>query len=137
MRVRICHWLAGLLTTSLCGCNSEDTEHLSHIGRKIASRIEIFTAGKEGKFNRGWEALRNGWDEEPLDSRVSMRLRWDRELANCKIEVLRQGAKIELSGVVPDQSAHQRAVELAETTTGVESVADWLEEAKPDPEEKK
>ena len=83
-----------------------------------------------------FRSIKNGWEEEPLDVRVSMRLRWDRELAQCKIGVLRQGAKIELSGVVPSQAAHERAIDLAETTTGVESVADWLEETDPESQEK-
>jgi osmotically-inducible protein OsmY len=137
MGTRPRYWLAVLVAALLCGCSAGDTDHLSQIGRKVAARLETFTAGREGKLNRGWAAFRNGWDDDPLDSRVSLRLRWDKELSDCKIEVLCQGAKIELSGLVPDQAAHQRAIEIAQTTCGVESVADWLEEAHPDPEEKR
>jgi hypothetical protein len=127
--------LIGFAALSLCGCNSQDNDHLRQIGRKLAVRIESL-AGKDAKLGRGLEAIRNGWDEDSLEFRVSMRLRWDKELGNCKITVLREGAKVELSGVVPDAAAHQRAIDLAEATTGVESVADWLEEAKSGPDEK-
>ena len=44
---------------------------------------------------------------------------------------------VELTGVVPNESAHQRAVDVAESTVGVKSVADWLEEAAPEPAAKK
>jgi hypothetical protein len=128
--------LAGLLSVVLGGCNSEDTGRLERIGQKIAGRVEKMTAGNNSKLTRGWKALRNGWDEDPIDVRVSTRLRWDRELAGCKIEVMRQGDMVELTGVVPNEAAHQRAIDLAESTIGVKSVADWLEEAEQEPNEK-
>jgi len=137
MGIRTDYWLAAFLAATLCGCNSDDTDRLARIGRKIAGRIEMLAAGNDGQLNRGWEAIRNGWDENSIDARVSMRLRWDRDLAGCKIEVMRQGDMIELTGVVPNEAAHQRAVELAESTAGVKSVADWLEETQAEPDAKK
>jgi hypothetical protein len=121
-------YLAALLAMGLCGCNSDDSDRLGRIGRKVADRLAALTGESDGKLNRGWAALRSGWDNYPIDVRVSMRLRWDRALTDCKIEVIRQGAKVELTGTVPNAAAHQRAIELAESTDGVESVADWIEE---------
>jgi hypothetical protein len=134
--IRACHCFA-LLAASFCGCNSEDTDRLARIGRKLAARVHDLTAGSDGKLNRGWQAVRSGWDDYPIDIRVSMRLRWDKELAECKIDVLRQGSKVELTGSVPSPAAHQRALEIAESTAGVESVADWIEETPADPAETK
>src|SRR5262245_40730982 len=121
-------YVAALLAFGLCGCNSEDSDRLGRIGRKVADRLAALTGENDGKLNRGWAALRSGWDNYPIDVRVSMRLRWDRALNASKTGVIRQGAKVESTGTVPNAAAHQRAIDLAESTDGVESVADWIEE---------
>jgi osmotically-inducible protein OsmY len=117
------------LAAIVSGCSPQDNEHLARLARKMGGRVGSWTAGQDANLTRAWGALGNKSEDEPLEVRVLSRIRWDRELADCKIEVLREGAMIELSGSVPNHTAHQRAIELAETTVGVESVADWIEES--------
>ncbi|MGH9676255.1 MAG: BON domain-containing protein, partial [Candidatus Acidiferrum sp.] len=59
--------------------------------------------------------------------RVLWRIRWDKQLAGEAIQVdSPSGGVINLKGVVNDINHHRRAVELAESTDGVERVVDKL-----------
>ncbi len=75
----------------------------------------------------------DGGDETSLDARVSIRLRWDKNLADMPIQVSSKGAVVELKGAVRDLDQRRRAVEIAESTAGVEKVVDALETPAPVP----
>jgi osmotically-inducible protein OsmY len=63
----------------------------------------------------------------PLDARVRWRIRWDKALAGADIEVdSPMGGVVHLRGVVNDLSRQRRALELAETTEGVDKVINEL-----------
>ncbi|MBY0513129.1 MAG: BON domain-containing protein [Gemmataceae bacterium] len=61
-----------------------------------------------------------------LDDRVRARLESDRKLEGIAFQVSADGGTVTLRGVVPDEAAHDRAVELTRTTSGVEHVIDEL-----------
>jgi hypothetical protein len=65
--------------------------------------------------------------ERDILARVNSRLRWDKQLvgATLDLEVLADGKTI-LRGIVIDESAKKRAVDLAQSTVGVTSVVDEL-----------
>ena len=109
------------------GCNQEDAERVVRIGQKLSSRVESVTAEPTGGLNRGWQVVRNGWQETTLAGRVAARLSWDKQLADARIQASATGAVVELKGTVRDAEQRRRAVDLAETTTGVEKVTDALE----------
>ena len=67
-----------------------------------------------------------------MAGRVSARLRWDKSLVDAKIEVSEAGTTVELKGTVGEPAQKQRALELAESTAGVEKVTDSLEVATKD-----
>lgn len=106
------------------GCNRQDTERLGSIGKKIAAQAEAATA-----------PLRQEWGAQlpPLgtsaESRVSARLRWDKSLADARIEVRATPEAIELKGNVNSEEQRRRAVQIAESTTGVSKVSDSLQVA--------
>jgi hypothetical protein len=59
----------------------------------------------------------------PLDARVLWRLRWDKSLAGADIQVdSPMGGVVQLRGVVNDLTRQRRALDLAETTEGVDRV---------------
>ena len=116
----------------ITGCHGEDTERLAQVGRKVMEKIESATGNADGKLFGGLQAMR-GAAEPDLAGRVSARLRWDRSLADLKIEVRANGAMVELKGSVRDPAQKKRALELAESTDGVEKVMDALEVATHDP----
>jgi osmotically-inducible protein OsmY len=118
-------WLTGLAVL-VSGCGKEDTERLASVGHKLALRAEGL-AGDDGKLGRGWQALRGEWNESALDARVGLRLRWDSNLGGAQIQVSSAGGAVELKGTVRNSSQRRRAVELAESTAGVDKVTEALE----------
>jgi hypothetical protein len=138
------------LTTLLCGCGGDDTERLGRIGRKTMARCETVTASLRGKVSAGVDAVRTALPEPaaappstpaipppstppaavattPLDARVLWRIRWDKLLAGADIQVDSPGnGVVQLHGIVNDLTRQRRALELAETTEGVERAVNEL-----------
>jgi osmotically-inducible protein OsmY len=113
------------------GCNREDTERMARLGRKVADRAEAVTTDQLVDLNRGWQAVQQSWQEGTLAGRVSARLRWDKKLADAQIQTLTTGNLVELKGTVRDETQRRRAVDLAESTSGVEKVTANLDIAAP------
>jgi hypothetical protein len=94
---------------------------LENAGRNIRQSVE-------GGIARG-EVIEN---ERAVVARVNARLRWDKQLVNSTLDlqVLADGKTI-LRGLVIDESARKRAVDLASSTVGVTSVVNELKIGKP------
>jgi hypothetical protein len=123
---------ASLVLAALAGgCNQEDAERMARVGRKLTARAEGLAGDQAGEFGKGWQAVRNGWQETTLAGRVTARLRWDKKLADAQIQAFTTGNVVELKGTVRDPEQRRRAVDLAESTTGVEKVTDATEIATP------
>jgi osmotically-inducible protein OsmY len=123
-------WLTGLLLMAVmgpCGCNHQDADRLARVGRKVAAKFEGVSGGAQEKLADGWQAVRGGWEDVALDARVATRLRWDKALGGTRIEVRATGGVVELRGSVGNDNQRRRAVEVAETTTGVDRVTDGME----------
>lgn len=109
-----------------CGC-SQDADRLARVFHKTAAKFDGVTAGLRDKLHNGWGAVRGSVSETSLDSRVSLRLRWDSDMAGADVQVrLTRPSVVELTGIVADLAQRRRAVELAGTTVGVENVLDRL-----------
>jgi hypothetical protein len=113
------------------GCNQEDADRMARVGRKLTTRAEALTGDQDGGLKKGWQAVRNGWQETTLAGRVAARLRWDKKLVNSQIQTSAAGNVVQLKGAVHDLEQRRRALDLAESTTGVEKVMDALEVAAP------
>ena len=109
------------------GCTSKDAEHLARIGQKTVGRANEISSGVNGQRVNGWQMVRSGVEEMTVDTRVTARLRWDKELRDVPIQVRASSGVVELSGTVQSLAQRRRAVELAERTAGVERVVDALE----------
>jgi hypothetical protein len=115
-------FLLGLIALT-AGCSRQDTERLARIGKRLAAHAEALTADCRASLDSNW----NGVGEDVgLGARVWARLRWDRDLEGLPIQVHAARNTIELKGTVRDLAQRRRAVELAESTTGVEKVNDQL-----------
>src|SRR4051794_12950757 len=90
-------WWLVLGAGALGGCSRQDTECLSSIGRKIMERASTATASCRERLE-GLKTSRSGIDD--LQDRVTLRLRWDKVLADTPIEVIVSGQEIELKGTV-------------------------------------
>src|SRR5262249_26316806 len=108
------------------GCSNEDADHLVRVGKVTAAKVEALTGGND-KLLGGWQAVRGDLNEVGLDARVALRLRWDKSLADVRIDVQVKDGQVELKGTVHDLTQRRRAVDLAESTAGAEKVNDLLE----------
>jgi osmotically-inducible protein OsmY len=116
-------WL--LLALMPAGCNHQDTEALTRIGKKVQTQTEMVTGQVKTNAASSWHAV----GDFGADVRVATRLRWDKDLADLSIDVLASGTGVELRGKVFNLDQRRRAVMLAETTTGVVGVKDSLVES--------
>jgi hypothetical protein len=125
---------AGLVAAAgISGCGAEDKKHLAGLGRKLAEHLQDAGAETGARLMRGWHAA-SGEDEDlTLDTRVSLRLRYDKNLPDANVAVMVHGTEVELRGQVRDAEQRRRALDLAESTAGVDKVIDALEAPK-DPE---
>src|SRR5437868_13243247 len=113
-------WLSLFVLTAV-GCNRQDTECLSRIGKKVAAHASRRSADAGSKFDFNWSKK-----EPTLQDKVQDRLRWENTLADVTFEVIVKDKEVELKGTVKTPEQRQRAVELADTTAGVTKVTDSI-----------
>ncbi len=121
-------WSSGLLLL-LAGCEGQDADRLARIGSKVIGKLQTQTATKPSPLPDSLQSIRGGFSEFALDTKVAARLRWDQQLDGMPIQVA--GTKpgvVKLMGTVTGFEAHQRAVQLAKSTSGVVDVIDELSE---------
>jgi len=105
------------------GCQKSDGERLAGIGRAVTRNVEQLVPertplGSNLSINPG------------IDQRVRDRFKSDRYLSTQPIDVHSEGATVRLQGTVAESALKRRAVELAESTVGVDAVVDELTVAK-------
>jgi osmotically-inducible protein OsmY len=121
-------WLA-VLALLAAGCDGQDADRLAKIGRKAADKLQVQAGADPGRASDSLLSIRGGIGEFALDAKVSARLRWDKQLEGTAIQVAAVGGgAVKLTGTVPSFEARQRAVQLANSTTGVNKVIDELTE---------
>ncbi len=109
------------------GCDGQDADRLSRIGRKIVDRVTAQTDNSPGRIPGSLQSIRGGWYEITVDARVASRLRWDKNLQGSPIQVESLGnSTVKLTGTVGTMEIRQRAVRLADSTVGVDKVVDEL-----------
>lgn len=117
----------------LPGCDQNDRDRLARISHKVSERAEALVGNRDGAILKGWENWPAKVEEESLEQRVIKRLQWEKTLAGLTLQVVHADGTIELRGKVKEDAQKQRAVEVAEATTGVGQVKDSLELNKPEP----
>jgi osmotically-inducible protein OsmY len=120
------------LLAGIGGCEGQDADHLEHAAHLLADKFDGWTGGAEKRLATGLQALRTEGDQLSLDARVGARLRWDKLLDGVQIQVQARESAIELKGTVTTVDQRRRAVELAESTAGVDKVTDSLEGPRPE-----
>jgi osmotically-inducible protein OsmY len=113
--------LAIALVVLITGCNQQDADGLGRVGKKVLAQAGTVTDPLRDRFDSGVRGLAS------VKERVQARLQWDTHLANIAIEVHATAGSVELKGHVKTDEQRRRAVDLAESTQGVECVRDSLE----------
>ena len=106
------------------GCVKQDTEILSRVGQKIQDKLQASTAGLREKLP--FRVVSATAETPALNEVVRQRL-LDKGLNGLTIDVHANGAEVELKGTVEKDEQKRRAIDLAESTLGVEKVVDSLQ----------
>jgi osmotically-inducible protein OsmY len=114
--------LIACLTTAV-GCNRQDAECLSRIGRKISAHAKSSAGDVGTKLDVGWSGAKK---EPTVQEKIQDRLRFENTLTDVAFEVTVKDKEVELKGTVKTALQRQRAIELAETLAGVEKVTDAI-----------
>jgi osmotically-inducible protein OsmY len=93
----------------------------------IGDKIDRGVRDVESKLRESWGDIKRGTHRMTVQGRVYARLYWDKALAdgNLKIEA-KDGGVVVLKGTVSNRDARRRAVELAQSTVGVNDTVDEL-----------
>ena len=110
-------WIA-LLLLFAAGCNRQDTECLTRIGRKLAAHAKAGSGEIGNRIDLSWA----GKAEPSLRDKIHDRLRFENTLADVTFEIRVNAKEVELKGSVKTALQRQRAIELAETVAGVDRV---------------
>ncbi|WP_164103196.1 BON domain-containing protein [Candidatus Laterigemmans baculatus] len=103
------------------------------LGERLGEQFDQGLNRLRTEVREGWESLRSTVDRMGVQGRVYSRLRWDKQLADLKIEVdVVEGGIVTLRGQVSDAEAQKKAVGLASDTVGVTRVIDELRVLAPD-----
>src|ERR1700730_3701359 len=114
--------LAGLvaaISMASGGCDNEEVERVNRVGQKVSEKCQSVLTGSENSLSSSLEAMRTSWNEAALDTRVSLRLRWEKSLSDSAIKVSVTEGVVELKGTLANESQRQTAVNLAQSTSGV------------------
>jgi len=103
-----------------------DAEVLTRVGKTTARKV----TGAMPPANQlaGPLAATKTGDLLPPEDRVRLRFQTDKALEGAAITVIAEGKEIRLRGEVGNALVRARAVELAQTTSGVEKVTNELVE---------
>lgn len=104
------------------GCNRQDVDGLGRIGRRVLERSQAAVSPLRDRFDQTLKGI----GTLGLRQRVLHRLHWDKSLVDAGIDVAVSENEVELKGTLKLDEQRRRAIELAETTVGVERVTDQL-----------
>lgn len=117
--------LAGIAFVAIVGgalaaSRKSDAEVLTRIGRTTAAKV--MAAMPEREQVAGPLAKVQFGTLTGVDERVRVRLRTDAALDSARITVSAEGGVVKLGGKADTAAQRERAVQLAQTTTGVTKV---------------
>lgn len=116
----------------LAGCAEADAEKVRRVGEKTYDRAASLAVQTWDELGR--TLLDAAPKTEPVPdvkARVEYRLKWDRELADVKIDVVMDAEDVVLVGKLKSETLKERALRLASDTFGVIKVKDELQLEKP------
>ena len=113
--------LVAFLPLLSIGCNRSDGDKLARVGWKVADKVQALVPDRTP-----FGASLPGAKQPSLEERVRQRFKLDRYLAAVPIDVIADRGGVRLRGHVDDEILKRRAVEIAESTVGVEKVTDEI-----------
>jgi hyperosmotically inducible periplasmic protein len=93
----------------------------------LGDKVDRGVKAVESRLREKWGDIKRATHRMTVEGRVYARLYWDKSLADSdiKIETKDRGVVV-LKGSLPNAEARRRAVELAQSTVGVNETVDEL-----------
>jgi osmotically-inducible protein OsmY len=117
--------LVAIIPLLSIGCNRGDSDKLVRVGRKVTEKVQALIPSRTPLG----DALPAG-KHHGVEDRVRERFKLDRYLTSASIDVIAEAGRVRLRGQVDNEVLKRRAVEIAESTVGVEKVVDEIAVAK-------
>lgn len=116
----------GMVAAWAFGGNRSDVEVLARVGSVVARQAKA-ALPDASKVAGPFVAFRPG-DALPIEERVRVRIRTDKEMGGADVTVVPGTipGEVRLRGIVPTVVHQRRAAELAEGTIGVEHVVNEI-----------
>jgi osmotically-inducible protein OsmY len=93
----------------------------------ISDKVDRGVQRVESKLRETWGDITRATHRMTVQGRVYARLYWDKSLSEAPFKVeTKNGGVVVLKGSVPNSEAKHRAVELAQSTVGVNETLDEL-----------
>jgi osmotically-inducible protein OsmY len=93
----------------------------------ITDKVNRGLQRAESKLRETWSDVKKATHRMSVQGRVYARLYWDKQLADAPFQVeAKDGGVVVLKGSVPTSEAKHHAVELAQSTVGVNETVDEL-----------
>jgi osmotically-inducible protein OsmY len=116
-----------LVCAGLWGCSDQDADRISRVSGKALTKATELTTQARGRISLSLRNPTVSLNDTELGARVEARLAWDEALKGAKIKAEASGGEVTLTGTVAQEPQRQRAVDLAQSTLGVNKVTDRLE----------
>ena len=120
------------------GAATKAGETLDEVGRAIKRSLVDAEESLRDGLNKTGATVREGFAKTRdsvqgmgLIPRVYGRLHWDKALFSSNLFVKAEGGAVTIRGIVPDEAAKARAIELVKDTVGVSRVVVQLTVASP------
>lgn len=125
---RICQFcIVGLAVCLLSTATVRPAQAQQGLGERLGEQLDQGLNRLRSEVREGWASLRSTVDKMGVQGRVYGRLRWDKQLAESRIDVeTEEGGVVLLRGQVSSAAAQQKALQLANDTVGVNKVVDEL-----------
>jgi len=93
----------------------------------ISDKVDRGVRAVESRLRETWGDIKRGTHRMTIQGRVYARLYWDKSLADATLTIeTKDGGVVILKGTVPTREAKHRAVELSQSTVGVNETTDEL-----------
>jgi osmotically-inducible protein OsmY len=93
----------------------------------IGDKVDRGVKAVESKLREKWGDVKRATHRMTIEGRVYARLYWDKSLSDADLKIEgKDGGVVALKGTVPTAGAKHRAVELTQSTVGVNETLDEL-----------
>jgi hyperosmotically inducible protein len=115
------------------GVATKAAEKLDDVGRAIKKGFLRAEETVRDELNKTGETVREGFAKTResvqsmgIPSRVYGRLHWDKEFYSVSLFVKAEGGRVTVRGILPDEAAKAKAIDLIKDTVGVTQVIDQI-----------